>query len=53
MIRSHLDRDFGSLRRFAALLLVFFSTSSKVTRLGQEKKRGIEADFKEGGQRNW
>lgn len=39
--------------RFAALLLVFFSTSSKVTRLGQEKKRGIEADFKEGGQRNW
>ncbi|XP_074576914.1 protein PGR-like [Curcuma longa] len=39
--------------RFAALLLVFFSTSSKVTKLGQEKKRGIEADFKEGGQRNW
>ncbi|XP_042454621.1 protein PGR-like [Zingiber officinale] len=39
--------------RFAALLLVFFSTSSKVTRFGQEKKRGIEADFKEGGQRNW
>ncbi|WOK97038.1 hypothetical protein Cni_G05746 [Canna indica] len=39
--------------RFAVLLLVFFSTSSKVTRLGEEKKRRIDADFKEGGQRNW
>ncbi|CAL9182055.1 unnamed protein product [Musa hybrid cultivar] len=39
--------------RFAALLLVFFSTSSKVTRLGEAKKRATDADFKEGGQRNW
>ncbi|PKA64531.1 hypothetical protein AXF42_Ash007276 [Apostasia shenzhenica] len=39
--------------RFAALLLVFFFTSSKVTRVGEEKKREIEAEFKEGGQRNW
>ncbi|KAG1330058.1 putative protein PGR [Cocos nucifera] len=39
--------------RFAALLLVFFFTSSKLTRLGEERKRNIDADFKEGGQRNW
>ncbi|XP_065010521.1 protein PGR-like [Musa acuminata AAA Group] len=39
--------------RFAALLLVFFSTSSKVTRLGEAKKRATDAEFKEGGQRNW
>ncbi|CAD5176912.1 unnamed protein product [Musa acuminata subsp. malaccensis] len=38
--------------RFAALLLVFFSTSSKVTRLGEAKKRATDAEFKEGGQRN-
>ncbi|RZS27793.1 hypothetical protein BHM03_00061321, partial [Ensete ventricosum] len=39
--------------RFAALLLVFFFTSSKLTKMGEEKKRSIEEDFKEGGQRNW
>ncbi|XP_078165039.1 protein PGR-like [Carex rostrata] len=39
--------------RFAILVLVFFFTSSKVTRVGEEKKRSIEADFKKGGQRNW
>ncbi|ONK80637.1 uncharacterized protein A4U43_C01F20040 [Asparagus officinalis] len=39
--------------RFAALLLVFFYTSSKVTRIGEEKKRGVDEGFKEGGQRNW
>lgn len=39
--------------RFAALLFVFFATSSKVTRIGEEKKRGIDVEFKEGGQRNW
>ncbi|KAK8936586.1 hypothetical protein KSP39_PZI011967 [Platanthera zijinensis] len=39
--------------RFAALLLVFFFTSSKLTRVGEEKKREIDAEFKEGGQRNW
>ncbi|KAJ6844500.1 protein PGR-like [Iris pallida] len=39
--------------RFAALLLVFFFTSSRLTRLGEEKKKGIDGEFKEGGQRNW
>lgn len=39
--------------RFGALLLVFFFTSSKLTKLGEEKKRIVDADFKEGGQRNW
>ncbi|KDP32330.1 hypothetical protein JCGZ_13255 [Jatropha curcas] len=39
--------------RFGAVLLVFFLTSSKLTKVGEEKKRRIDADFKEGGQRNW
>lgn len=39
--------------RFGAMLLVFFFTSSKLTRLGEDKKRSIDDDFKEGGQRNW
>ncbi|KAF6166979.1 hypothetical protein GIB67_030672 [Kingdonia uniflora] len=39
--------------RFGALLLVFFFTSSKLTKVGEDKKRIIDADFKEGGQRNW
>ncbi|XP_020080693.1 protein PGR-like isoform X2 [Ananas comosus] len=39
--------------RFGALLLVFFFTSSKLTKIGQEKKRLLGEDFKEGGQRNW
>ncbi|KAH7652081.1 putative membrane protein [Dioscorea alata] len=39
--------------RFGVLILVFFFTSSKLTKLGQEKKRTIDEDFKEGGQRNW
>ncbi|XP_058111872.1 protein PGR-like [Magnolia sinica] len=39
--------------RFGALLLVFFITSSKLTKVGEDKKRSIDADFKEGGQRNW
>ncbi|XP_029121245.1 protein PGR isoform X2 [Elaeis guineensis] len=39
--------------RFAALLLVFFFTASKLTRVGEERKRNIDAEFKEGGQRNW
>lgn len=36
-----------------AMLLVFFFTSSKLTKVGVERKRSIDADFKEGGQRNW
>ncbi|XP_020703820.1 protein PGR isoform X1 [Dendrobium catenatum] len=39
--------------RFAVLLLVFFFSSSKLTRVGEEKKRAVDAEFKEGGQRNW
>ncbi|KAG1346237.1 protein PGR [Cocos nucifera] len=39
--------------RFGALLLAFFFTSSKLTKVGEEKKRSIEDHFKEGGQRNW
>lgn len=39
--------------RLGALLLVFFFTSSKLTKLGEEKKRSVDEDFKEGGQRNW
>uniref|UniRef100_A0A5B7BQK9 Putative transmembrane protein 19 n=1 Tax=Davidia involucrata TaxID=16924 RepID=A0A5B7BQK9_DAVIN len=39
--------------RFGAMLLVFFFTSSKLTKVGEEKKRSLDADFKEGGQRDW
>ncbi|CAK7334860.1 unnamed protein product [Dovyalis caffra] len=42
-----------SCYRFGAILLVFFFTSSKLTKVGEDKKRRIEAEFKEGGQRNW
>jgi uncharacterized membrane protein len=41
------------LRRFAGLLLVFFFTSSRVTRVGEARKRAFDPEFKEGGQRNW
>uniref|UniRef100_A0ACD5VVN6 Uncharacterized protein n=1 Tax=Avena sativa TaxID=4498 RepID=A0ACD5VVN6_AVESA len=39
--------------RYGALLLAFFITSSKVTKIGEDRKRRVEEDFKEGGQRNW
>ncbi|KAI8570937.1 hypothetical protein RHMOL_Rhmol01G0078300 [Rhododendron molle] len=39
--------------RFGAMMLVFFFTSSMLTKVGQEKKRSVDAEFKEGGQRNW
>ncbi|OMO57993.1 hypothetical protein COLO4_34948 [Corchorus olitorius] len=39
--------------RFGAMLLAFFISSSKLTKVGEEKKRQVDADFKEGGQRNW
>lgn len=39
--------------RFGAMLLAFFFTCSKLTKVGEDKKRRIDADFKEGGQRNW
>ncbi|KAK9149793.1 hypothetical protein Scep_008550 [Stephania cephalantha] len=39
--------------RFGAVLVVFFVTSSALTKYGEEKKRSIDDEFKEGGQRNW
>ncbi|XP_010454283.1 PREDICTED: protein PGR [Camelina sativa] len=39
--------------RYGALLLVFFLTSSKLTKVGEDKKRRVDIEFKEGGQRNW
>ncbi|CAN6456278.1 unnamed protein product [Victoria cruziana] len=39
--------------RFGAIILVFFFTSSKFTKLGEDKKRGADGSFKVGGQRNW
>ncbi|CBI28129.3 hypothetical protein AAG906_009519 [Vitis piasezkii] len=44
---------FGVGYRYGAMLLAFFLTSSKLTKFGEEKKRLVDADFKEGGQRNW
>lgn len=39
--------------RFGAALLAFFFTSSMFTKFGEDKKQKVDADFKEGGQRNW
>ncbi|MBA0661621.1 hypothetical protein Goklo_005897 [Gossypium klotzschianum] len=39
--------------RFGAMLLAFFFTSSMLTKVGEDKKQRVDADFKEGGQRNW
>ncbi|XP_009609334.1 protein PGR [Nicotiana tomentosiformis] len=39
--------------RFGAMLLVFFFTCSKFTLFGEDRKRKLDADFKEGGQRDW
>lgn len=39
--------------RAGALLISFFVTSSLVTRLGARTKKRLEADFKEGGGRDW
>ncbi|KAJ4771167.1 Transmembrane protein 19 [Rhynchospora pubera] len=44
---------FAASYRFGAMLLAFFFSSFKLTKVGQEKKRSIDEDFKEGGQRNW
>ncbi|XP_019714504.1 transmembrane protein 19-like, partial [Hippocampus comes] len=38
---------------FFSSLLAFFVTSSKLTRWGAAQKKKMDADFKEGGQRNW
>lgn len=39
--------------RYGALILTFFYTSSAMTRYGETRKKAVEEDFKEGGQRNW
>ncbi|CAN9508512.1 unnamed protein product [Ophioblennius macclurei] len=38
---------------FFSALLAFFITSTRLTRWGGEHKKKIDADYKEGGQRNW
>uniref|UniRef100_A0A8D8TA40 Transmembrane protein 19 n=2 Tax=Cacopsylla melanoneura TaxID=428564 RepID=A0A8D8TA40_9HEMI len=38
---------------FLSCLMVFFITSSRVTKFRSNIKQKIEEDFKEGGQRNW
>lgn len=35
------------------ILLAFFVTSSLLTRVSSTMKRRIDAEFKEGGQRDW
>jgi len=39
--------------RFAAVLVLFFLSSSLFTKLGSKGKRKIDAEFREGGQRDW
>ncbi|GMH20529.1 hypothetical protein Nepgr_022370 [Nepenthes gracilis] len=39
--------------RYGAMLIVFFFTSSALTKFGAEKKRSIDPEYKDGGQRNW
>ncbi|KAM8909414.1 transmembrane protein 19 isoform 1-T2 [Spinachia spinachia] len=38
---------------FFSALLAFFITSTKLTRWGGAHKRTLDAEYKEGGQRNW
>lgn len=38
---------------FFSALLAFFITSSRLTRWGGAQKKKIDAEYKEGGQRNW
>lgn len=38
---------------FFAALLAFFISSSRLTRWGGAQKKKIDAEYKEGGQRNW
>ncbi|XP_069375698.1 transmembrane protein 19 [Paralichthys olivaceus] len=38
---------------FFSSLLAFFITSSKLTRWGGAQKKKIDAEYKEGGERNW
>lgn len=38
---------------FAVTLLVFFISSTMLTRLGGKKKKKVDAEYKKGGQRTW
>ncbi|XP_078000260.1 transmembrane protein 19-like [Glandiceps talaboti] len=38
---------------FCAALLIFFFTGSKITKLKAEKKKLLDPEYKEGGQRTW
>ncbi len=42
---------FAASLRFGLILIFFFAASSAITNIGSKKKRKIEHDFKEGGQR--
>lgn len=63
LIRSdHLDciqAFFVGFASFAAsywagsILILFYYTSSKLTKLGQERKRRLDAEYAEGGQRSY
>ncbi|KAM7276307.1 hypothetical protein ACFE04_018173 [Oxalis oulophora] len=39
--------------RFGAILLAFFISSSKLTKVGEDRKQLVDAHFQSGGQRNW
>ncbi|EFJ06537.1 hypothetical protein SELMODRAFT_186736 [Selaginella moellendorffii] len=39
--------------RFGALVLAFYLSSSFLTKYKSDEKRGVDDDFKEGGQRDW
>ncbi|PNX97633.1 transmembrane protein 19-like [Trifolium pratense] len=39
--------------RFGAMIFAFFFTSSALTKKGQDMKKKIDPEFKQGGQRNW
>ncbi|KAK7388760.1 hypothetical protein VNO78_23587 [Psophocarpus tetragonolobus] len=39
--------------RFGVMLLAFFYSSSTLTKVGEDTKRVLDPEFKEGGQRNW
>merc|ERR1712070_1260803 len=43
----------ASSYRFGMLLITFYYSSSKLTKLKEDKKKRLEDDYKEGGQRNY
>lgn len=49
VMSAHLALNF----RCGAILLAFFFSSSKLTKVGADKKQKSDVDYKQGGQRNW